>query len=161
VLLAGLAGLAWTAASAYARMANLAVEAELELGRRERLGRALLDALTDPTAVLDPQGRIVAVNRAWARFAAEGRAGQALGEVGHGYPAACEAAAAAGFDGLEAAADGVRSVLAGELSLFRCRYRAPGGADPYEITVTLLADGDGAVVAHRPAPEPHGASPVR
>src|SRR5215207_8109125 len=58
-LLAGLAGLAWIAASAYARMANLAVEAELELGRRERLGRALLDALTDPTSVLDAQGRIV------------------------------------------------------------------------------------------------------
>ena len=70
VLLAGLAGLAWTAASAYARMANLAVEAELELGRRERLG-------------------------------------------------------------------------------------------PHEVTVTPLADGDGAVVTHRPAPEPHGASPVR
>jgi hypothetical protein len=62
---------------------------------------------------------------------------------------------------LEPAADGVRSVLAGELSLFRCRYQAPGGADPYEITVTPLADGDGAVVAHRPAPEPHGAAPVR
>src|SRR5215207_4126984 len=69
-LLAGLAGLAWIAASAYARMANLAVEAELELGRRERLGRALLDALTDPTSVLDAQGRIVAVNQAWARSAA-------------------------------------------------------------------------------------------
>ena len=82
VLLAGLAGLAWTAASAYARMANLAVGAELELGRRERLGRALLDALSDPTAVLDPQGRIVAVNQAWIRFAAEGQAGQALGRSG-------------------------------------------------------------------------------
>jgi hypothetical protein len=42
-------------------MANLAVQAELELGRRERLGRALLDALTDPTAVLDAHGRIGAV----------------------------------------------------------------------------------------------------
>jgi hypothetical protein len=47
------------------------------------------------------------------------------------------------------------------LSLFRRRYQAPGGADPYEITVHPLADGDGAVVAHRPAPEPHGAAPVR
>jgi hypothetical protein len=51
--------------------------------------------------------------------------------------------------------------LAGELSLFRCRYQVPGGADPYEITVTPLADGDGAVVNHRPAPDPHGAAPVR
>jgi PAS domain-containing protein len=128
-LLAGLAGLAWIAASAYARMANLAIEAELELGRRERLGRALLDALTDPTSVLDTQGRIVAANSAWVRFAAKDLAGLALAEVGQSYPAA-------GYDGLEPAARGVRVVLGGEVSLFRCRYQAPGGAGPWEVTVT-------------------------
>jgi hypothetical protein len=94
-----LAGLAWTAASAYARMANLAVEAQLELGRRERLGRGLLDALTDPTAVLDPQGRIVAVNQAWARSAPGDLAGLAMA-VGQSHPAACAVAADAGYDGL-------------------------------------------------------------
>jgi PAS domain-containing protein len=94
VLLAGLAGLAWTAASAYARMASLAVEAELELGRRERLGRALLDALTDPTAVLDPQGRIVAVNQAWARFATGGLARPPTGQ-GRCWPARWRCSAAA------------------------------------------------------------------
>jgi len=149
VLLAGLAGLAGTAARAYAGMANMAVEAELELGRRERLSRALLDALADPTAVLDAQGRIVAVNQAWTRRSAEGPAGPALGEVGQGYPTACQAAAAAGYDGLSAAG-GVRGVLSGRASLFRCRYLALGGAGPYELTVTPLADGDGAVATHRP-----------
>jgi PAS domain-containing protein len=156
VLLAGLAGLAWTAASAYARMANLAVEAELELGRRERLGRALLDALTDPTAVLDAQGRIVAVNHAWARVVAEDPAGLALGEVGQSYPGACVAAAEAGHDGLAAAADGARAVLSGELPLFRRRYLAPGAAGPSEVTVTPLAAGDGAVVTQRPPPAATG-----
>ena len=150
VLLAGLAGLAGTAARAYAGMANMAVEAELELGRRERLSRALLDALADPTAVLDARGRIVAVNQARTRQSAEGPAGPALGEVGQSYPAACQAAAAAGFDGLGAAADGVRGVLSGRAALFRCRYLAPGGAGPHELTVTPLADGDGAVATHRP-----------
>jgi PAS domain-containing protein len=152
VLLAGLAALAWTAARAYARMANLAVEAELELGRRERLSRALLDALADPTSVLDAQGRIVAVNQAWARRSAEGPAGPALGEVGQSYPAACQAAAAAGYDGLAAAADGVRGVLSRQAALFRCRYLPPGGSEPYELTVTPLTDADGAVVTHRPPP---------
>jgi PAS domain-containing protein len=151
-LLAGLAGLAWIAASAYARMANLAVEAELELGRRERLGRALLEALTDPTSVLDSQGRIVAANQAWVRFAAKDLAGLALAEVGQSYPAACDAAAAAGYEGLGPAAAGVRAVLTGEVSLFRGRYHAPGGAGPFEVTVTPFADGDGAVVTHRPPP---------
>jgi PAS domain-containing protein len=110
--------------------------------------RALLDALTDPTAVLDPQGHIVAVNQAWARFAAGGLAVA----VGQSYPAACGAAADAGYDGLAPAADGARAVLAGEVALFRCRYQAPGGAGPFEVTVTPLADGDGAVVTHRPPP---------
>jgi PAS domain-containing protein len=150
VLLAGLAALAWTAARAYARMANLAVEAELELGRRERLARALLDALADPAAVLDAQGRILAVNQAWARRSGEGPAGPALGEVGQSYPAACQAAAAAGYDGLGAAADGVRGVLSRRATRFRCRYLPPGGAEPHELTVLPLADGDGAVVTHRP-----------
>ena len=161
VLLAGLAGLAWTAASAYARMANLAVEAELELGRRERLERALLDALTDPTAVLDPQGRIAAVNQAWARFAAGDLAGLAV-QVGQSYPVACAAAADAGY-ALAPAADGARAVLAGEMALFRCRYQAPNGAGPFEITVTSLADGDGAVVTHRPRrpDRPTGDGPTR
>jgi PAS domain-containing protein len=151
VLLAGLAVLAWAAAGAYARMAGLAVAAELELGRRERLGRALLDALTDPASVLDGQGRIVAVNQAWARSAAGGPDGAAVGDLGHSYPAACSAAAAAGYGGLEPAAAGVAAVLAGEAPLFRCRYLPPGGAGPFEVTVIPLAAGDGAVVTHRPA----------
>ncbi|HWD43266.1 MAG TPA: hypothetical protein VHM23_06015 [Actinomycetota bacterium] len=62
---------------------------------------------------------------------------------------------------LGAAAAGVRSVLAGELSLFRCRYLVPGEAGSHEVTVLPLADGDGAVVTHRPAPDPHGARSVR
>jgi PAS domain-containing protein len=150
MLLAVVAALAWTAARAYARMANVAVEAELELGRRERLGRALLDALADPASVLDAQGRIVAVNQAWSRCSADGPAGPALGEVGQSYPAACQAAAAAGYDGLAEAADGVMAVLSGQAARFRRPYRAPGGAGPYELTVTPLADGDGAVATHRP-----------
>jgi PAS domain-containing protein len=154
VLLAGLAALAGTVASAYARMANLATEASLELGRRERLERALLDALPDPTAVLDAQGRIVAVNRAWARVAAEHPADLALGGVGEHYPAARAAAAAAGDDGLGQAAEGVTAVLGGELPLFRCRYLAPGGAGGHEVTVLPLADAEGAVVTDRQAPAP-------
>jgi hypothetical protein len=68
------------------------------------------------------------------------------------YPAACAAAADAGYDGLAPAAGGVRAVLAGEMALFRCRYQAPAGAGPFEVTVASLAGGDGAVVTHRRPP---------
>jgi hypothetical protein len=109
--------------------------------------------------VLDAQGRIVAVNKAWTRPSTKGPSGPALGdvgpalgEVGLSYPAVCQAAAGAGYDGLAGAADGIRAVLGGQVALFRCRYLVPGGAEPYELTVTPLADGDGAVVTHRPLP---------
>jgi PAS domain-containing protein len=152
VLLAGLGALAWAAASAYARVANLAVEASLEADRRERLGRAILDALPDPTSVLDPQGRIMAVNRAWVRFAAEHLSDLALGDVGESYPRACATAAAAGYQGLEPAAEGVWAVLDGGAPLFHCRYQTPAGSSPHQVTVTPLADGAGAVVTHRATP---------
>jgi hypothetical protein len=106
--------------------------------------------------VLDAQGRIVAANQAWVRLAATDLGGLALAEVGQSYPAACEAAAAAGHAGLEPAAKGVRAVLGGEVSLFRCRYQPPGRTGPCEVTVTSFADGDGAVVTHRPSPPPPG-----
>src|SRR5918997_6511405 len=67
-LLAGLAGLAWIAASAYAPMANLGVEAELELGRRERLGRGPLGALDHPTLGVDALGRSAVPNHVWVPF---------------------------------------------------------------------------------------------
>ena len=38
------------------------------------------------------------------------------------------------------------------MALFRCRYQDPNGAGPFEVTVTSLADGAGAVVTHRPPP---------
>jgi PAS fold len=150
--LVGLAALALTAARAYGRMANLAVEASLEAGRRERQSRALLDALPDPTSVLDAGGRIVTVNRAWVRFAAEHLADLAVGDVGESYPAACAAAVAAGYVGLQPAPEGIRTVLAGEAALFRCRYLAPDEPDAYEVTVSPLAQGEGAVVTLRAIP---------
>jgi len=154
VLLAGLAALALMAARAYGSMASLAVEASLEAGRRERESRALLDALPDPTSVLDANGQIVTVNRAWVRFAAEHLADPAVGDVGESYPVACAAAAAAGYDGLRPAPEGIRTVLAGEATLFSCRYLARDGPDAYEVTVSPLTHGEGAVVTLREVPAP-------
>ena len=48
------------------------------------------------------------------------------------------------------AADGIRAVLGGRSDLFCCRYLAPGGTGPYQVAVSPLAGGDGAVVTHRP-----------
>jgi hypothetical protein len=63
-------------------------------------------------------------------------------------------AVAAGYDGLRPAPEGIRTVLAGEASLFRCRYLSPDGPDAYEVTVSPLVHGEGAVVTLREVPAP-------
>jgi PAS domain-containing protein len=151
-LLAGLGVLAWTAAAAYGRMASVALQASIELERRERVSRSMLDSLRDRTFLLDPRGRIVAGNPAWTRFTAEHPDGPTLGAVGDDYPRVCAAAAAGGYQGLEAAGEGIRRVLSGRAPAFEFRYRAPARGPGYEVAVAALADGAGAVVSHRDAP---------
>jgi hypothetical protein len=80
--------------------------------------------------------------------------------AGLSSPPAGEAPATAGYEGLQPAANGVSAVLRGEVSLFRCHYHAPDGTGPFEVTVTPFAEGDGAVVTHRPA-TPTAANPTR
>ena len=120
---------------------------------------ALLEALTDPTARSSTPRAGSGRQPGLVRFAAKDLAGLALAEVGQSYPAAREAAATAGYEGLQPAANGVSAVLRGEVSMYRCRYHAPGDAGPFEVTVTPFADGDGAVVTHR-APPTTAANPT-
>ena len=115
------------------------MEAELELGRRERLGRALLDA----------QGRIVAVNQAWTLRSAEGPASPPLARSARATRPPARPRPPPATTAWPPPPRGSGGVLSGQAAVFRCRYLAPDGAEPSELTVTPLADGDGAVVTHR------------
>lgn len=80
----------------------------------------ILDSLTSQIAVLDAQGVIVAVNKAWRRFVKE-NGSQAM--PGFDYLDACKN----GFDRLygdqtNAAHIGIAAVLAGELETFQLEY---------------------------------------
>jgi PAS domain S-box-containing protein len=74
---------------------------------------AILNALPEHIALLDAQGAIVSVNRAWRQLATANFLQGPEFAIGINYPEACRRAA--GGDALEArrAADGILSVLAG------------------------------------------------
>jgi PAS domain-containing protein len=97
-----------------ARRAELGADVESRV-----LAQETIDALTGELALLDEQGRIIMVNRAWREFGAENDpAGRDF--VGHSYLAAC--AAGAGDDGAEAFARGLRDLIAGRRDRFEVEY---------------------------------------
>lgn len=88
----------------------------------ERFTRATIDALSSSLCVLDAQGRIVAVNRAWCEFAqCNGGEPDSVRE-GASYLAVCEAAARAGCDMGARVAEAIRSAIAGRREVFSMEY---------------------------------------
>ena len=75
---------------------------------------ALLDALPDATAVLDPHGVIVSVNRAWRTLCLENGGEPERSTVGVNYLDVCLRSAAAGLEDAKTVVAGLRAVLAGE-----------------------------------------------
>jgi PAS domain S-box-containing protein len=90
------------------------------------LGRAVLSSLPAHIAVLDRDGRIVAVNDAWTAFAAANDGGEGCG-VGCNYIDVCRGAARqgspqAGATEAQHALTGLRDVLQGKRPLFTMEY---------------------------------------
>lgn len=82
--------------------------------------QALIDAVAANVAVLDRDGTIIAINRAWRRFADNN--GLALPDHGLGanYAGICEAAAS--IDSARAVGDAIRKILAGESERFELKF---------------------------------------
>ncbi len=85
----------------------------------------LLDALPDATAVLDHDGVIVAVNRAWRMFALDNGGTPEHTGVGVNYLDVCARSAAAGCSDAHEVAAGLRAVLAGETVESDFEYPCP------------------------------------
>ena len=114
------------------------------------LWQATLDALDANVAVLNGAGRIVAVNRAWRRFA-RANGGEAC--LGANYLAVCDAAA--GDPVARIVGEALREVLAGRRELFETEYpcHAPAEERWYVMRAISLQDAGPArvMVTHRPA----------
>ena len=118
----------------------------------DRLGRAVFESLPNHIAVLDKDGTILRVNRAWRRFAEEHGVPEAVNAfVGASYLDVCRAAALHGVEAAHAVLAGLEAVLAGEQTTFVCDYVHDVRREPrwFELRAERLAEpDDGVVVSH-------------
>jgi len=82
----------------------------------------LLDSLEEQIAVIDREGTIVYVNRAWTTFGIENGLGAAFSGTGNNYLAVCNISSSGGDSLAEEAAQGIRDVLAGKRTSFHFEY---------------------------------------
>jgi PAS domain S-box-containing protein len=125
---------------------------EESLRQSEAFVRNVLDSLTAHIAVLDEHGTIVAVNRAWRRFAEENGGDVSRTLLGANYLAVCQPVNDAPAEPSAAAASaGLRAVMTGAQSSFHLEYpcHAPATQRWFSMHVWPLGEaGGGVVVAH-------------
>ena len=118
---------------------------------RKGFAAAVIDALASHICVIDSEGVIVAVNRAWTAFAAENSESHNRHGVGICYLQVCERATGPGSDEAGPFELGVRSVLEGRSDLFQMEYpcHSPTENRWFLGRVTpLRAKPHGAVISH-------------
>ena len=122
------------------------------LKQSETFQTAVLNSLGAYIAVLDREGRIVAVNEPWSTFVREnGATPLAVIDVGANYLDASRAASIAGDPHATAAIQGIAGVLQGHRQQFSIEYpcHVPGGERWFLMHVTANAtNSGGAIVAH-------------
>ncbi len=102
--------------------------------------QSLIDALDSHVAIVDRDGFILAVNRAWKRFGRENGANPAKTGVGANYFRVCEDAEGMGAKSARAFASAVKDVLEHRIVEYTNQYTcsAPGGVRWFRGRVVLL-----------------------
>ncbi|WP_426237818.1 diguanylate cyclase [Pararhizobium sp. DWP1-1-3] len=112
---------------------------------------AVIDALSAHICVLDRQGVIMAVNRAWRKFGAENAHGVEFSDIGQDYLQICRNSSGPGAIEADDFAVGVRAVLDRRTPLFQLEYpcHSPTAFRWFlgRVTPLNLPDG-GAVISH-------------
>lgn len=100
------------------------ITAALALSASQRLNQAILDSLPEHIAVLDKNGTIVAINKAWQNFAQKNGVSFAAMQstVGTNYLEVCETTVGEYSKEAKTVSTGIRSVLAGSTEHFRLEY---------------------------------------
>lgn len=113
-----------------------------------RLHQAALDAVGSSLVVLDHEGLIVEVNRSWLQFGHDNGLLPGHASVGSNYLDVCEAAVSA--DG-NAAAQGIRKVIAGEVSSYAQLYacHSPQEERWFQLQVTSFAHAPFLMLIHQ------------
>jgi PAS domain S-box-containing protein len=124
--------------------------AQQALLETDLLRSAIFGSLYGHVAALEKSGRIIAVNQAWIRFAAENGGDPGRVSIGASYLDVCRSAAEAGDPDAGRIFDAVRSVLAGGAPC-QIEYvsRTAAGERWYEMTAEPLRRPEGgALVTH-------------
>lgn len=112
----------------------------------------ILNALPAHIALLDAQGNILAVNKAWRHFGSDNGLQRPDFLTGVNYLEVCERARGEFAEEALMVADGIRRVLRGELPAFSIEYpcHAPREKRWFRLMVTPLSEAshDGVVVMH-------------
>ncbi|HEX7175423.1 MAG TPA: GAF domain-containing protein [Pyrinomonadaceae bacterium] len=126
-------------------------QAEGALRESEELNQAVLNSLTAHIAVLDGDGRIVAVNDAWRRFAEENEGAGGHAVQGANYLHVCTQAAGGEPDDGGAVLAGIESVLKGARDSFTMEYACHSPTEERWFLLhanPLPSERGGAVVSH-------------
>jgi diguanylate cyclase (GGDEF)-like protein len=91
------------------------------LGARD-FAAAVIDALSSHICVIDKDGVIITVNRAWQNFTLENPPISKCAGVGANYLKVCRQAFGPGSEGAEGFGSGIQSVLKDKVSLFQMEY---------------------------------------
>lgn len=92
--------------------------AETEIRRMRAFFRAAFDSLIDHVAILGTDGTILAVNKAWIRFALANESGTGCTALGVNYLEVCDTASGSSAEGAAEVARGLRDVIAGRRESF-------------------------------------------
>jgi signal transduction histidine kinase len=116
----------------------------------ELMKSAILASLSSQVAVLDREGRIIAVNESWARLARDGMARETDVGLGVSYLDVCRGAARDGADHAAEALAGIQAVLDGSRAAFGLEYSCGIPAERWiaMAVVPLRRPEGGAVVSH-------------
>ncbi len=112
---------------------------------------AVIDSLLSQLCVVDRDGIIIAVNRAWLNFKRENSPAPAQSDIGIHYLKVCRNASGLGSEEGRPFATGLRSVLSGRAELFELEYpcHSPTVNRWFLGRVTpLRAEQGGAVISH-------------
>ncbi len=133
-------------ANALARKEN-----EDALRASELMKSAILASLNSGVAVLDSEGRIIAVNQTWARLARHAGAPAPWHHEDDNYLHTCRAAAAQGEPDAAEALAGIEAVLSGSRTGFSFEYSSttPAGQRWVAMSVVPLSRPEGGAVVSR------------
>lgn len=125
--------------------------AELEALTKQSLAVSVMDALTSNICVVDPAGKILAVNRAWLEFSSTNSGAGESAYLGTNYLRVCRHSS--GPESKEAAAfhRGMQDVLEGREDLFQLEYpcHSPSELRWFLARVTPLSIGSGTAGARK------------